>query len=83
MPPEYVPPPPPPPCEETIMMNGGYGHDDGKFAGEFWLILLCERTARLTECWTGDKKYVRSSPAYIQHRLNANAYYSVQFYIYT
>lgn len=34
LPPEYIPPPPPPPCEETIMMNGGYGHDEGKFAGE-------------------------------------------------
>ena len=35
-PPEYVPPPPPPPppCEETIMMNGGYGHEDAAYAGE-------------------------------------------------
>ncbi|XP_063981156.1 uncharacterized protein Kmr isoform X3 [Diachasmimorpha longicaudata] len=33
LPPEYVPPPPPPPCEEALMVNGGYGHDDNKFAG--------------------------------------------------
>ncbi|XP_011299981.1 uncharacterized protein kmr isoform X3 [Fopius arisanus] len=32
-PPEYVPPPPPPPCEEALLVNGGYGHEDNKFAG--------------------------------------------------
>ena len=33
LPPEYVPPPPPAPIDETIMMNGGYCHEDSKYSG--------------------------------------------------